>query len=148
MKIILDICVHDSDSKNVRDGVLSFSEIAKDNSWQGPQNWGYTWIGDTTAVVGVKEKPLPTPQHYSLSQNYPNPFNPTTTITYAIPVAGRVTIEIFNVLGQKMATVLDKVQMAGTYTVDITANDLPSGVYLYRLKAGSFVQTRKMILMR
>ncbi len=148
MKIIMDICIHDSDSKNVRDGVLSFSEIAKDNSWQGPQNWGFSWIGDTTAVVGVKEKPLVNPETYSLSQNYPNPFNPTTTITYTIPVSGKVTIEIFNVLGQKMATVVDAVKAAGTHTVDISANDLPSGIYMYRMKAGSFMQTRKMVLMR
>jgi len=147
-KIIMDIVIHDSDSKNVRDGSLSFSEIASDNSWQGPQNWGTTWIGDRATVLAVDDRPGDVPVSYTLSQNYPNPFNPTTILAYSIPQSGKVTIDLYNVLGQKVATLVDGVKQAGAYQVEFNAKDLTSGVYFYHIQAGTFSQTRKMVLMR
>ena len=93
------------------------------------------------------------PSEYKLSQNYPNPFNPTTTIQYAVPQAGPVKLEIFNVLGQRVKTLVDENQSMSNYTVIWDSkNDhgvtMPSGVYFSRIVAGKFVQTKKMVLLK
>lgn len=88
------------------------------------------------------------PITFSLMQNYPNPFNPTTTIHYALPARSHVTLNIFNMLGQKVAELVNSVVEAGEHEVDFTAIDLASGVYFCRLIAGSNVATNKMILAR
>ena len=88
------------------------------------------------------------PKEFVLENNFPNPFNPTTKIQYAIPSASNVKIEIFNITGEKVATLVDGFMSEGTYKVNFNASSLPSGMYLYRMNAGTFVQTRKMILMK
>lgn len=88
------------------------------------------------------------PKKYELDQNYPNPFNPTTIIRYTLPNSEKVKIEVFNLLGQRVETLLDKQMPAGTYDVVFTAKDLPSGVYLYRIEAGEYQEMRKMILLK
>ncbi|GBD88826.1 carboxypeptidase T precursor [bacterium BMS3Abin03] len=89
---------------------------------------------------------------YVLEQNYPNPFNPSTTIKYSIPVAGNVSLKIYNLLGSEVATLVNKNQEAGRHSVPFSAEELGknigSGVYLYTLKSGSFVQTRKMLFIK
>lgn len=86
--------------------------------------------------------------NYKLSNNFPNPFNPTTTIDYTIGKSGHVKLEILNSLGQVVAVLANEAQSAGTQRVNFTAKNLPSGVYYYKLTAGNFVQTKKMILLR
>ncbi|MFI5251698.1 MAG: M1 family aminopeptidase [Bacteroidota bacterium] len=88
------------------------------------------------------------PESYSLEQNYPNPFNPTTIIRYNLPEQTVVNLAIFNVLGQKIATLVNSAQNAGYQAVQFDASRLPSGIYVYRLTAGNFTQMRKMVLMR
>ena len=88
------------------------------------------------------------PDHYELSQNYPNPFNPATTIRYGLPSRSHVTLAVFNTLGQHVATLVQKEQEPGYHEVEFDASRLPSGVYLYRLLAGEFVETRKVLLLR
>lgn len=88
------------------------------------------------------------PQEFTLAQNYPNPFNPTTTIEYSLPGATHVSLKLFNTLGEDVATVVDEVRNAGLNTARVDASQLPSGVYLYTLKAAGFTQTKKMILVR
>ncbi|MFQ5637073.1 MAG: T9SS type A sorting domain-containing protein [bacterium] len=90
----------------------------------------------------------PSIETFSLSQNYPNPFNPSTTITYSIQEAGPVSLKIYNLLGQQVATLLDKKQSAGAHTVIFDASYLASGYYVYRLQAGKSVETRKMMLLK
>ncbi|MCB1048861.1 MAG: T9SS type A sorting domain-containing protein, partial [Calditrichaeota bacterium] len=85
---------------------------------------------------------------YELSQNYPNPFNPSTTIRYAIPAAELTTLKVYNLLGQVVATLVNEVQNAGRYQIEFDASNLASGVYLYQIQSGSYVQTRKMVLMK
>ncbi len=88
------------------------------------------------------------PRHYELFQNYPNPFNPLTTIKYDIVKSGRVELVIFNVLGQKVATLVNKNQSVGSYNVTFNALHLPSGIYYYRLKTKNFTKVKKMILLK
>jgi len=88
------------------------------------------------------------PDKFYLSQNYPNPFNPITKLSWQSPVGGWQTLKVYDVLGNEVATLVDEFRPAGNYEVDFNANKLSSGVYLYKLQAGSFVETKKMILMK
>ncbi|NOY58601.1 MAG: T9SS type A sorting domain-containing protein [Calditrichaeota bacterium] len=88
------------------------------------------------------------PTQYSLNQNYPNPFNPTTTISYDLPKAGYVTITVFDILGKKVATLVDGSQEAGSYKTTFDARNLASGIYFYRLNAGSFKKMHKMMVVK
>ncbi len=104
------------------------------------------FIGVTLGIQVTKENMLP--DQYVLDQNYPNPFNPATTIRYGIPNAAKVTLKIYNVLGQEVASLVDADQTAGTYNVRFDAGSLASGMYLYRITAGQFVQVKKMLLLK
>ena len=88
------------------------------------------------------------PKSFELSQNYPNPFNPTTNIEFTVPKSGMVRLEIANLLGQQVAMLVDQTMSAGRYVVQFNAANFPSGLYLYRLTAGSTVMTRKMMLVK
>jgi len=102
---------------------------------------------------GIFTRPTEVPEIFALNQNHPNPFNPETEISYSIANAGHVTLDIYNIVGQKVAALVNGYQDAGSYTVTwnskgFDGNRVSSGIYLYRLTAGEFVQTRKMILMK
>lgn len=95
------------------------------------------------------------PSVYSLEQNYPNPFNPSTKIKYHIPYDGRVTIKIFDILGNEVMTLLDEEKAAGSYELEFNASNLPSNVYFYRMQstpvggqAGNFSDVKKMIMIK
>lgn len=89
-----------------------------------------------------------TPEGYALFTNYPNPFNPSTTISYQIPVSGYVTLKIFDVIGNEVATLVNEVQGAGMHTFSFDASTLTSGVYFYTIKSGTFSATKKLVLMK
>jgi len=89
-----------------------------------------------------------TPREFILSQNYPNPFNPSTIIRYEIPERGFVTLKVYDVLGNEIATLVNEEKSIGSYAVEFNATGLPNGIYFYQLQAGSFVETKKMILLR
>ena len=89
-----------------------------------------------------------TPTEFSLEQNYPNPFNPVTTIKYNLPVKNLVTLKIFNILGEEIKTLVNEIKEAGSHQVEFSANNLPSGIYFYRIKAGEFVSIKKMVLLK
>ncbi len=99
-----------------------------------------------TALTGVYEQAQPAA--FSLAQNYPNPFNPGTVISYSLPAASQVTLKVTDMLGREVRTLVNGRMEAGTHTVDFDASALPSGFYLYTLKAGGSVQSRKMLLMK
>jgi hypothetical protein len=86
--------------------------------------------------------------NYSLEQNYPNPFNPTTTISYAIKTEGEVTLKVYDMLGTEVASLVKERQEAGNYSVEFNATNLPSGMYVYILSAGNFIDTKKLILLK
>ncbi len=87
-------------------------------------------------------------QRYNPSQNYPNPFNPTTIIIYSLPVSGQVTLKVFDILGRKVAELVNEHKEAGTHTIKFDASNLTSGIYLYQIKAGVYSETRKLILQK
>jgi len=108
-----------------------------------PQNW---ILKNNTTVTAVEDFTLPL--EFSLEQNYPNPFNPSTTIEYNIPESGNVTLKVFDVLGNEVATLINGQNEAGTHKVDFDASLLHSGVYFYRIESGSFVETKKLMLLK
>lgn len=114
--------------KRILSGLLKFvDEIPTSNE---PEN--------TTSV----------PTEFSLSQNYPNPFNPSTKISYSLPASELVTLKIYDMLGKEVATLVNSKQDAGNYQIEFNAVNLPSGMYAYRIKAGNFAETRRMMLLK
>ncbi len=100
------------------------------------------------AIVDTSPDDIPLPDRFSLSQNYPNPFNPGTTIEYSLPQPSYVTLTLYNILGQRIRTLVDEAKPAGTYTVRLDGAGLASGVYFYRMRAGNFTATKKLVLLR
>ncbi len=105
----------------------------------------YKYIDQTT---DIKEKHPEISTKYSLGQNYPNPFNPSTTISFSIPQTQFVTLKVYDMLGREVSTFVSEEKQPGTYEVKFNASNLPSGVYFYRLQAGSFSQTKKLLLLK
>jgi len=111
----------------------------------GPGALGWN---DTT-ITKIKNDRIKNISSFFLFQNYPNPFNPTTTIKYALPKASKVKLEVFNVLGQKVAVLVNTHKAAGYHQVTFNGSGLPSGVYYYRMETDKgFVQTRKLVLLK
>jgi len=105
-------------------------------------------------VTGLKNDDEQIPEEINLYQNFPNPFNPSTVISYQLPISSDVVLKVFDILGNEVATLVDEYELAGSYKVEFSGNghsdlvrNLPSGVYFYQLKAGSFIETKKMILL-
>ncbi len=117
----------------------------RDNEWQTINNW-LTYGSPEPSVV--KELPGSLPTEYSLKQNYPNPFNPITNIEYSIPKSGYVTLKVYNLLGQLVATIFEGNQNPGNYVATFDAFNLSSGVYMYRLESNNVSITKKLILMK
>ena len=124
-----------------------------------PDAAGWYYIADTDTsvaiylirayvsfVTGVRQASELVPTEFSLSQNFPNPFNPTTTIDYQLPSGSRVVLKVYDVLGREVTTLVNARQSAGLHSTIFNAAELPSGVYFYELRAGSFVQTKKLLL--
>ncbi len=114
------------------------------NSWL--DGWGIETEG--SPKLADESPPETVPSKFALSQNYPNPFNPATTISYSLPSATHVRLDVFNILGQKVATLVDEHQTAGEHTVLWESVGFSSGIYLYRLSTPEAVETRKMILLK
>jgi subtilisin-like proprotein convertase family protein len=108
------------------------------------KGWGLRFNG----LVGVDELAGDVPGEYQLSQNYPNPFNPATTISYQLSGFSHVTLKVYDLLGRETMTLVNEQKPAGRYTVNFDASGLASGIYLYQLRAGSFAETKKMVLMK
>jgi len=96
------------------------------------------------AATGIREIPAGVPGEFSLSQNYPNPFNPTTVFTITVPSPEFVSVKVYDLLGREIAELAGRTMTPGTYEITFDANDLPSGIYVYRMVAGTYVETRKM----
>ena len=101
-----------------------------------------------TNTTDVKSENGPLPTNFELKQNYPNPFNPATTIGFSLPEVSFVNLSIVDLLGRQVALVISENLPAGTYNTTWNADGFPSGIYIVRLQAGSFVSTKKVILLR
>ncbi|MCZ7614155.1 MAG: T9SS type A sorting domain-containing protein [Ignavibacteriaceae bacterium] len=114
----------------------------------------------TQEVVGELTVYLTLPEEFSLEQNFPNPFNPSTVIGYQLPVTGFVSLKIYDVLGNEVATLVNEEKPAGSYEVEFNSHSdggqnlpagrpgLSSGIYLYKLQVGNFIETKKMLLLK
>jgi len=108
----------------------------------------YILLNKFDEVMPVYEDLVEVPSSYNLFQNYPNPFNPSTKIKYTIPEESFVKLAIYNMLGEEVATIVNATQKAGRYEVNFNAGELSSGVYVYRLEAGNFVSSKKLMLLK
>jgi hypothetical protein len=109
--------------------------------------------GQVVAAAGIVTSVRPgateTPQSFSLSQNYPNPFNPSTTIEFSLPQKSHITLKVYNVLGQTIATLVDGEKEAGSFKVSLNGESLASGMYIYRLSTdGGRSESRRMMLLK
>lgn len=109
---------------------------------------GFLYFSRTGMVTSAEQHAEDLPAEYRLDQNYPNPFNPSTTIAYALPEEAEVRLVVYDMLGRKVATLVDEQKSAGTYEVIFDAGRLASGVYLYRLSAGEELKTRTMTFVK
>jgi hypothetical protein len=119
--------------------------------YSGGTSFAMGEIGYATSDFPVSvenNKPREIPQEFSLLQNYPNPFNPSTTIQYDLPIKAYVTLKIYNSLGQEVATLVDGDLNAGIHTTQWNGSGAASGLYFYRLQAGDFVDTKKLLLLK
>ncbi len=119
----------------------------------GPGGTIYIGSGNNLyAIGGTKSTPIDgepaAPVSFRLKQNYPNPFNPTTRIQFSLPQASDVKLSVYNTLGQKVSTLINQKMSAGSHSVNFNASEMPSDVYIYRLKADGFSQSRKMLLVK
>lgn len=138
------------DGDTTRDTQISWSTRAGQNDWWNtPARWETVAMVGRSAFPVANERDSEEPVTFSLDQNYPNPFNPATNISFTLPSASEVTLEVFNMLGQKVAVLLQGEKMSvGTHTQKFDASSLASGIYVYRLNTPSFVQSRKMMLIK
>lgn len=115
-----------------------------------PQSTAYPQEGYNTIVFALTDisDSETVPEEFGLTQNYPNPFNPSTSISYSLPERSGVRLSVLNTLGEEIAVLVNQVKLAGSYVEKFNAGGLPSGVYFYRLQAGDFVATKKMLLLK
>lgn len=113
----------------------------------GPGGTGMSGTIIVQDPVNVPDEEFYTDE-FQLKQNYPNPFNPATKISFVIPKESFVSIKVYDVTGNEITTLINEVKKSGSYEVKFIAEDLPSGVYVYQLRADNFIQTKKMILLR
>jgi hypothetical protein len=141
-----------------RTGFITFSKDCLDSSWiyfkvdifsNDMLFWADTFavfVHDEPSAISDKGKDIP--DKFALSQNYPNPFNPRTIINYELPIRNEVELNVYNLLGQKVATLVSTRQAAGYYQVEWDALGFASGVYYYQIRAGEFQEMKKMVLLR
>lgn len=100
-----------------------------------------------SAITGINDGEQ-LPDKYMLYQNYPNPFNPSTKIKYQLPEEAMVSLRIYNIIGEEIAVLVNSVQPAGNYTLEWNASGLSSGLYIYRIEAGTYISVKKLILLK
>ncbi len=138
----------DNDDGLVRKNVTKWWLDVGDDSWQIPGHWGTAILSAQNPLVGIKQLPGQVATRFDLAQNYPNPFNPSTTITYSVVKSEKVRLTVYNVLGVKVADLVNETKTPGTYTATFNASNLASGVYFYKLESGSNVMSKKMMLLK
>lgn len=132
---------------DVPENVKYFAVWVEDS--EGKKINSFSQLGVKNSIIMVDVQQIDnTPVNYSLSQNYPNPFNPSTTIEYSLSKTEKVKLEIFDILGRRVTTLVDEEQTSGSYKVTFDASQFASGVYFYKLRSGNFVKTKKMMVLK
>jgi len=147
--MVPDLHIDPSISTNIESGATPIAGIDTDfdgdlRNVSTPDIGADEFKGTVVSVVGE----LDLPSEYRLSQNYPNPFNPSTVINYQIPELSFVTLKVYDVLGNEIAGLVNEEKPVGSYVVQFDATTLPSAIYFYRIQAGNFIETKKMVLMK
>ena len=124
---------------------VSFTQEDVRNGYDTVVKEALEWIMNSS---NINSKPLSVISEFNLSQNFPNPFNNSTIIKYYVPKSSNVVIKVFDILGNEVAILVSDEKSTGDYRIDFSGNNLPSGIYFYRLQAGSFIETKKMILLK
>ncbi len=136
-----------SNTSNIFVSTVGEAFIGKTSNTLNQNQIGFWYVYQQTTLTDVEdEETIPTV--FKLEQNYPNPFNPSTTIKFAVPEKSNVLIKVYDILGSEVATLVNEEMDAGWYRKTFNANDYSSGVYLFRMEAGKFISTKKMILLR
>lgn len=154
------------DSSGVQQGIARYNgpgnniDLANDieldkqgNIYVAGRSWDINNSDDYITIkysgtTGVEQNEISVPDNFVIYQNYPNPFNPTTLIRFQLPVSGNVTLKVYDVLGNQVATLVNEDKSVGTHEVEFDGSNLSSGIYFYQLQAGSFIETKKMILIK
>jgi len=144
----MDVCIASGNQDRQKIIITSNEDFIV--SWDDERNtdWDIYAQSIDALVTAVNNSTSDFPKNITLKQNYPNPFNPSTKISWQVPVGSWQTLKVYAVLGNEVATLVDEYKPAGNYEVDWNASGLPSGVYFYQLKAGEFISTNKMILIK
>lgn len=129
-------------SFTIGESLIGFSNNSSTKSYTG---FWYTYNESLTTNI---EDQLSIPTKYRLEQNYPNPFNPSTTIKFGLPENSMVTLKVYNIVGEGVATLINEERDRGIHTIDFNASRLSSGIYFYKIQAGGFVETKKMLLLK
>jgi outer membrane protein assembly factor BamB len=142
------IALYDSSQSSVlkKSTIAAQTEYPIWSTFQG--NGQRTGVASDFIITGIEKNNIEIPTSFGLSQNYPNPFNPSTTIRYELPVASNILIKVYNVVGQEVMVLKNGFEQAGYHEVTFENSSLPSGIYFYQMRAGSFFETKKMILMK
>lgn len=134
--------------KQAASDITSVFALSEDNIWIGGDN-GLLLRSEEAILTSLNDELITDlPMEYTLEQNYPNPFNPTTVIEFSLPQSTNVRLDVFNVIGQRVATLVNETRQAGVHEVNFDASQLASGAYFYRLDTGNSVMTRSMILIK
>lgn len=136
-----------SSSANIMIFSVGESVIGKCSNASNVGLWGFWSVYQADVITSVDEEEL-LPIEYKLEQNYPNPFNPSTIIKFAVPERSNVIIKIYNITGEEIQTLVNEEKERGWYEIKFNSNGLASGIYLYRMQAGSYISIKKMMLIK
>ena len=131
-----------------REGYFIDIMISSSEADTGEVNLQKMMVLRTSALTDVKETQTTIPFTFELSQNYPNPFNPSTTINYSLSESAKVILKVFDITGQEIAVILNEEKPAGFYKIEFNAGNFANGIYFYRMQAGSFSETKKLVLLK
>ncbi len=127
-------------------GVLALA-VSGTNLFAGTSGSG-VWRRPLSEITSVSFSSTRLPQEFTLEQNYPNPFNPSTRISWQLPISSHVSLKVFDVLGNEIAKLVNEEKPAGSNEIEFDAGGLPSGIYFYRLQAGKYIETKKLVLLK
>jgi len=161
--IIIMLCSSFAFTQQIKNSVFTNGSVVSNNAdFIVSSNLGQTFIGLSTnadfivasgfyygalLIVSVEDEGE-MPLDFNLEQNYPNPFNPATTIKFSVKQREQVVLKVYDIIGNEVGTLINQPMEAGTYSVKFNASSLASGVYIYRISAGNFVSTKKMMLLK